>query len=70
MCEDRERLIGYVFDECDPVERRTIDAHLAECLGCRDEVRALRGTRQDLLAWDVPEPGPLWRPSPVTGAAR
>ncbi|MCC7010414.1 MAG: zf-HC2 domain-containing protein [Acidobacteria bacterium] len=62
MCEDRERLIGYVYDECEPAERRTIDAHLGDCVDCRQEVRALRATRQDLLAWEVPEPGPLWRP--------
>lgn len=64
MCEDRERLIGYVYDECDSAERRTIEAHLGDCVDCRDEVRALRATRQDLLAWEVPQPGLLWRPMP------
>jgi len=62
MCEDRERLIGYVYDECDPTERLTIEAHLAECVECRSDVRGLKRTRQDLLAWDVPEPEPIWRP--------
>ena len=37
MCDDRERLIGYLYDECDAVERRTIDAHLQECADCRAE---------------------------------
>ena len=29
MCDDRERLIGYVYEECDPAERREIEAHVA-----------------------------------------
>jgi anti-sigma factor RsiW len=62
MCDERERLIGYVYDECDAAERRAIDAHLESCGVCRDEIRALRGVREDLLAWDVPEHGSVWRP--------
>lgn len=62
MCDERERLIGYVYDECDATERRVIDAHLESCGVCRDEIRALRGVREDLLAWDVPEHGSVWRP--------
>lgn len=62
MCDERERLIGYVYDECDAAERRTIDAHLEACGVCRDEIRALRDVRGDLLAWDVPEHGSVWRP--------
>lgn len=62
MCDERERLIGYVYDECDTAERRVIDAHLESCGVCRDEIRALRGVREDLLAWDVPEHGSVWRP--------
>lgn len=62
MCEDRERLIGYIYDACEPGERRLIETHLAECATCRQEVRDLRGVRQDLLAWEVPSPPPVWRP--------
>jgi anti-sigma factor RsiW len=62
MCENRERLIGYVYDECDPEERRLIEAHLETCPTCRHEIRGLRGVRQDLLAWDVPASEPIWRP--------
>ena len=54
MCENRERLIGYVYDECDPAERAEIEAHLESCHTCRREIRGLKGVRQDLLAWDVP----------------
>lgn len=62
MCDERERLIGYVYDECDPVERRAIEAHLDGCHACRYEIAGLRKVRQDLLAWDVPEQPPVWRP--------
>src|SRR5262245_37622834 len=62
MCENRERLIGYVYDECDPAERQLIEEHLESCHTCRQEIRGLRSVRQDLLAWDVPASEPIWRP--------
>ena len=62
MCEERERLIGYVYDECDGAERRTIEEHLESCPTCRREIAGLRGVRQDLLAWSVPEHETVWRP--------
>jgi hypothetical protein len=62
MCDDRERLIGYVYDECGAAERQRIEAHLSECLDCRREIAGLRAVRQDLLAWDVPSHASIWRP--------
>jgi hypothetical protein len=62
MCHDRERLISYVYDECEVGERQVIDDHLAECSDCRQEVAGLRAVRQDLLAWDVPSHASIWRP--------
>jgi hypothetical protein len=62
MCENRERLIGYVYDECDPAERQLIEEHLQSCHTCRQEIRGLRSVRQDLLAWEVPAGDPIWRP--------
>ena len=62
MCDQRERLIGYVYDECDPAERRVIEEHLEDCGTCRAEIGGLRGVRQDLLAWDVPPHEAVWRP--------
>ena len=53
MCDERERLIGFVYDECDADERREIARHLEECGTCRTEIAGLRDVRQDLLAWDV-----------------
>jgi hypothetical protein len=62
MCDERERLIGYVYDECDPAERRVIEEHLEDCGTCRAEIGGLRSVRQDLLAWDVPPHEAVWRP--------
>jgi anti-sigma factor RsiW len=62
MCDERERLIGYVYDECDAAERRAIESHLEECGTCRSEIGGFRRVRQDLLAWDVPDHESVWRP--------
>jgi Putative zinc-finger len=62
MCDERERLIGFVYDECDPGERQEVARHLEGCGDCRREISALRGVRQDLLAWDVPNHESVWRP--------
>jgi hypothetical protein len=62
MCENRERLIGYVYGESAPDEKRAIDEHLTTCHDCREEIRGLRSVRQDLLAWEVPAMAPVWRP--------
>jgi hypothetical protein len=62
MCHERERLIDYLYDVSDAEERRRVDDHLATCAECRTEVTGLRAVRQDLLAWDVPEHGSVWKP--------
>jgi Putative zinc-finger len=62
MCDERERLIGYVYDDCDAAERRAIEEHLEDCGTCRAEISGLRSVRQDLLAWDVPPHEAIWRP--------
>jgi anti-sigma factor RsiW len=55
-------LIGYLYGESTPEERRRMEAHLAECDACREEVAGLRRVREDLLAWEVPEHGSVWTP--------
>jgi hypothetical protein len=62
MCDERERLIAYVYGEAAAGERQQIDNHLGECHVCRAEVSGLRSVRDDLLAWDVPKHEPVWRP--------
>jgi hypothetical protein len=62
MCDERERLLDYLYDACEADERRRVERHLEECEGCRDEISGLRAVRVNLLAWDVPEHGSVWKP--------
>jgi anti-sigma factor RsiW len=62
MCEKREHVLDYLYDECDPAARRGVEAHLAECGSCRDELQGWRSVRTDLLAWGVPEQPSVWTP--------
>jgi len=65
MCEQRERLLSYVYDEGDASERAEVQRHLDQCPECRAEIAGLRSVRTDLLAWEVPAHDPVWRPLAV-----
>jgi Putative zinc-finger len=54
-CNDKERLVAYLYGEADDRERAVIDAHLAGCAACAGEVDGLRTVRLDLAAWQPPE---------------
>ena len=43
-----EHLEGYLSDTLIPAEQRELDAHLAGCSGCRNELAALQSSAQDL----------------------
>lgn len=64
MCNQREKLIGYVYDECEPAERAAVQEHLDTCAECRTEIAALRSVRSDLQSWQVPDAEyvSVWRP--------
>jgi hypothetical protein len=62
MCDQRERLMEYLYDEAAPSDRKVVEAHLESCGDCRDEMRAFRHVREDLLAWDVPQFDSVWTP--------
>lgn len=55
VCGDGAALVSYLYDECPPEERRAMEAHLAICQGCADEVEALGGARAQLAAWTPPD---------------
>lgn len=57
MCieDNKPVLIGYLYGELAPADRRVFESHLASCAACSDEVAALRATREDLIAWAPPE---------------
>jgi anti-sigma factor RsiW len=62
MCDERDRLLDYLYDACDAGERRTVERHIQSCEACRTEISELRAVRLDLLAWDVPEHESVWKP--------
>lgn len=62
MCEHRDRVLDYLYDEASPADRRAIERHLDGCDICRDDVQAFRRVREDLLAWGVPEQASVWTP--------
>ena len=55
QCGDNPALVGYLYGECEPGERRAIDEHLVVCPACAAELEALGATRQQLAAWTPPE---------------
>lgn len=51
---DRDALVAYLYDDCEPAEQERVAAHLAVCGRCAAEVESLRSLRGSLEAWDVP----------------
>lgn len=56
MCESKDLIVGYVYDDLTDDERRSFGAHLAVCGECREELAGLRATRTHLALWAPPEP--------------
>ena len=53
-CGDNAALVTYLYDECEPAERRAIETHLAACPVCDAEVAALSSTNLQIAAWTPP----------------
>ena len=56
MCDSKELLVAYLYDELDPSAKRTYEAHVSSCAECRDEIASLRATRGQIAMWTPPEP--------------
>jgi hypothetical protein len=54
-CGDDGALVSYLYDECEPHERRAISAHVAVCRDCAEELTSLGATREVLKAWSPPD---------------
>lgn len=54
-CEDKARLVAYLYGEASDHEGAQVEAHLAGCRSCADEVDDLRAVRADLTAWQPPD---------------
>ena len=55
QCGDNPALVGYMYGESEPAERRVIEQHLKVCPACAAELEALGATRIQLAAWTPPE---------------
>ncbi|HEY3383250.1 MAG TPA: zf-HC2 domain-containing protein [Vicinamibacterales bacterium] len=53
-CADKETLVSYVYGECDAATRDQVDAHLAVCPECTDEIRGFGLVRTTLAEWTPP----------------
>ena len=55
MCDSKELLVGFLYDELDPSAKRTFEHHLVTCVECRDELAELGVTRGQIALWTPPE---------------
>jgi hypothetical protein len=55
MCENKELLVAFLYDDIDPSDRRAFQRHLMSCVECRDELAALGDTRAQIASWTPPE---------------
>jgi hypothetical protein len=53
-CEEKERLVGYLYEECSAAERSAVEAHLARCSACAAELDDLKDARSHLAGWNAP----------------
>jgi Putative zinc-finger len=54
--------LDVLYGEADAAVRERVDAHLAACAACREEIKALRSLRRDLGNWRVPIARPCFTP--------
>ena len=59
--EIRDALLGYLYDECEPDEQERLEAHVATCRTCAEELESLQSVRRTLQAWTPPEFVPGFR---------
>ncbi len=62
-CGQRERVAEYALRALPASERSAVEAHIAECAECRQELSAWRPTIDALVDWPtdiVRPPAPLW----------
>jgi hypothetical protein len=55
LCGDAATLVGYLYGECDALERVRMERHLETCDACATELTELGSARQYLSAWTPPE---------------
>jgi hypothetical protein len=68
-CDDKALLVSYLYGEVSAADRAAVEAHVATCAACADELASLGAVRADLGRWEppaAPRPAPrAWRRPPV-----
>ena len=54
-CVTRDALVDFLYGEADAETHRRVEAHLARCVSCSEELRALNDVRGTLESWVPPE---------------
>jgi len=52
--------LDVLYGEADSAARARLDAHVASCDACREEMRSLGGLRRDLASWRLPQAQPAF----------
>ncbi len=60
--ELRDGMMDVLYGEADAAVRARVEAHLAGCAACREEMAGLRALRRDLAAWRRPPARPSFSP--------
>lgn len=73
-CPEKSVLIAYLYGEDSAGEHARVEAHVAACRACSDELASLRSVQGALSSWTVPEVDlavDRWQtaPAPFSGAA-
>jgi hypothetical protein len=55
-CGDKNALVAYLYEECEPELRDEIAGHLTRCESCSSEIDGLGWTRRHLEVWTPPMP--------------
>ena len=55
MCDSKEVLVSFLYDEIDPAAKREFQRHLSTCVECRDELAELGATRAQIATWTPPD---------------
>ncbi len=64
-CESWKALLaGYLYEDLDPASRADVEAHLADCAGCRASLEEMRDASEALDAWKVPARAPRIKAAP------
>lgn len=61
-CERSAEILPYIYREGSDVDCDRFDAHLADCVACRDEFAAISFARYSVYEWQMEEFAPLATP--------